>query len=520
MEINLGEGIGVDAQAMLTGRCCVIGQSGSGKSYLVGVIAEELSRNSLPYIIIDTEGEYNSLKSAFNILWVGGEGADLPINVDYEKLLRSSIKNRIPIVFDVSDEIERQKCVEEVLSKLYSLEEKMRSPYLVIIEEADKFSPQILHKGLNRVEEISVRGRKRGIGLIVATQRPANINKNVLAQCSYGFIGKLTIENDLSAVNILFDDKKELSRLPTLKTGEFVSFGLGENARFKVKQRTVKHGGSTPTLIENAGEEINIASLVKELKGVSPAKKPGTMKPASGNAQTVIKETVSEEFARAYATRALKKKFLIFGDATESLENMSEKYIPMHLAKLRVPTGRRNEFEERSLLIDGKLQAVMLSGKVERADALTGAKVKLSPTERKLLPILNGRRTSDIEKMARENGVSEGTAFKAIDRLEDYKLISINGDRIRTPDRRNMLMSGSPDLSDRAISDSDIAGGASSARRSAEQAIALAFPNAVISDLQEVYLPFYEITLRKGDKVRVFRIDAVFGKELDPKLLG
>ncbi len=522
MEINIGEGVDVDAQAMLTGRCCVIGQSGSGKSYLVGVIAEELSRNGLPYLIVDTEGEYGSLKSAFDVIRVGGDDADVPLGVDYGRLLRSSIVNRVPVVFDVSDEVEKERRVDDVLSTLYSLEEKLRSPYLVIIEEADKFCPQILHKGLNRVEEISVRGRKRGIGLIVATQRPANINKNVLAQCSYGFIGKLTTENDLGAVNVLFDDKRELAKLPALKTGEFVSFGLGGNARFSVKERRVRHGGATPLLSGQVRKAVDLGSLIKEIKGTrgSTGVARAARAPTVGEASTrlLIREAVSKEEARAYAARLLRKRFLLFGGAVEAVESVEERYLPAYVAMLRIPTRRRNEFEERYAVVDGHMALLLLDGRVRSGGAAAPRAVRLSAAERRLLASLSGRRTSEVERVARSNGIDEGAAFKALSRFEDAGLVSIYNDRIAVPDRRRALMVKRPDLLPCAV-DSAMVMERHGKSDDARAALALAFPSAEVVEVREAYLPFYEITTRMGDRVRVFRIDALFGKELGPGLV-
>lgn len=516
MEIDVGGGVGIDAQALLTGRCCVIGQSGSGKSYLVGVIAEELSKNGLPYVIIDTEGEYYSLKSAFDAIWVGGEGADLPLDADYERLFEKSMEAGVPVIFDVSEELDKAGRVESMLSVLYALGEKARSPYLVIIEEADKFAPQVMHKEFTKIEEISVRGRKRGIGLLVATQRPANINKNVLAQCSYGFVGKLTIENDIKSVNVLFDDKKVLAMLPSLKTGEFISFGLGENLRFKVKERGVKHGGATPQLKQKAHGKVDVRALIRDIgpaaEGGSTAIKTETDAKAM---QQVVKETVGEEFARGYAERLLKRRFLVFGGRVEALESIREKFIPICIAMLRIPTGRRNEFEERYVIIDGKLNALALTDGIRRGEAISNRKARLNDTEKKLLAAISGRKASDIEDIARKSGLSEAAAFKAIDRLEDYNIISIKGNTIKIPDRRRLLLHGKPELVDRVIDSCDIVG-ERLLQKGISDAISTAFPLAEIASVRKAFIPFYEINLRQGDRVRVFRIDALFGKELDP----
>ena len=61
MKLNISSDLSVDAELVLTERTCVIGQSGSGKSYTVAVICEELVKNNLGFCIIDTEGEYYEL---------------------------------------------------------------------------------------------------------------------------------------------------------------------------------------------------------------------------------------------------------------------------------------------------------------------------------------------------------------------------------------------------------------------------------------------------------------------------
>ena len=61
MELHIGEAFSIDPGYLVTERSAVIGQSGSGKSYLVSVICEELAANDLGFVVIDTEGEYAGL---------------------------------------------------------------------------------------------------------------------------------------------------------------------------------------------------------------------------------------------------------------------------------------------------------------------------------------------------------------------------------------------------------------------------------------------------------------------------
>src|SRR5271169_5956142 len=63
----------VNANVLATGRTCVIGASGSGKSYAVGVICEELCKSQVPFAIVDTEGEYSGLKEKYELVLVGDD---------------------------------------------------------------------------------------------------------------------------------------------------------------------------------------------------------------------------------------------------------------------------------------------------------------------------------------------------------------------------------------------------------------------------------------------------------------
>ena len=107
MKLNISSDLSVDAELVLTERTCVIGQSGSGKSYTVAVICEELVKNNLGFCIIDTEGEYSSLKEKYKLLWIGGSNSDIDIETaDFDALSKSIIEKSAATIFDVSDVME------------------------------------------------------------------------------------------------------------------------------------------------------------------------------------------------------------------------------------------------------------------------------------------------------------------------------------------------------------------------------------------------------------------------------
>ncbi len=254
MELLISEDNKIKADKLVTGRTCIIGQSGSGKSYTVAVFCEELAKNNIGFCIIDTEGEYFSLKEKYPVLWVGSN-PECEINiedVDYTALAKKILEKDFPTVFDISEVDEPNKILSEFLKAIYNISGKMKKPYLMIIEEIDKFAPQ-RGKTIPEIEEISKRGRKRGIGLLIATQRPALVSKNILSQCGNQIIGKLTIKNDIDSVKLFFPNKKDLEKLPMLDPGLFFVQGdiISKPKLVEIRERETVHKASTPSLIKS-----------------------------------------------------------------------------------------------------------------------------------------------------------------------------------------------------------------------------------------------------------------------------
>jgi len=101
-------------------------------------------------------------------------------------------------------------------------------PLLVVLEEAHIFLPEGKESSAHRtVSKIAKEGRKYGIGLCVITQRPVEIESNVLSQCGTMISLRLTNNADRSKVEAAMpDDLGALSgMLPSLRTGEGLVLG-------------------------------------------------------------------------------------------------------------------------------------------------------------------------------------------------------------------------------------------------------------------------------------------------------
>ena len=523
MKINIGEGIDLDVQLVMTGRGCVIGQSGSGKSFLMGVVAEELCRLNLPFLVVDTEGEYHNLKRSFKVIWVSNSNdADVNLDVDYGRLVEESITGNVPIIFDVSDTVDQSSYVYDMLSALYDFEDKRHMPYLVMIEEADKLAPQVTHSKNNMVEEISVRGRKRGIGLLIATQRPANISKNVLSQCSYGFIGKLTIENDIAAIDILFSNRQLRDSIVRLGQGEFVTFGIGLEHAVRVKGRSIEHYGSTPKVVSSA-QSTDIDTIIGRLgwrnpmlsekhnKGVLHEPQRGTNMPAKPEEIKVIKHAYSKGDAIEYANRMAVHRLagMALINANETVESVSTFYYPLRHLRILVPKSNSHKFIERYAFIDSEARIARIDKGLKFIN--TGIKPGASLTGRQenLLKQLRTHGKSEIDKLEKLLGIKSisrdiGALVRIGSVKQSGKYYALN-DMLKFSSKHDIeaISSGSADV-----------GGAKRIKSGKAMAAAkIMFPGCSVYDLDVAYIEMYKINLRKKDKLRVFVIDSISFKD-------
>ncbi|WP_167343105.1 ATP-binding protein [Nonlabens sp. SY33080] len=107
-------------------------------------------------------------------------------------------------------------------------------PLLLLMEEAHNYLNQD-GSALNVVQKIVKEGRKYGIGSMIVSQRPSEINSTILSQCGTFFALRLTNSSDRSHVTSAVSDNLEglTSMLPILKTGEAII--LGESVKLPMR---------------------------------------------------------------------------------------------------------------------------------------------------------------------------------------------------------------------------------------------------------------------------------------------
>lgn len=95
-------------------------------------------------------------------------------------------------------------------------------PFVLVIEEAHNFCPERGFRqavSSNILRTIASEGRKFGLGLLVISQRPARVDKNVISQCNTQIILKVTNPNDIKALSrglefMSSEMEEEIKRIP------------------------------------------------------------------------------------------------------------------------------------------------------------------------------------------------------------------------------------------------------------------------------------------------------------------
>ena len=111
-------------------------------------------------------------------------------------------------------------------------------PLLVVMEEAHRY----LSAGKNTlasetVQKIAKEGRKYGVGAMVISQRPSEVDETILSQCGTYFALRLSNPSDRSRVQGTLPDGlvSLLDVLPVLRTGEAIV--MGEAAKLPMRCR-------------------------------------------------------------------------------------------------------------------------------------------------------------------------------------------------------------------------------------------------------------------------------------------
>lgn len=125
-------------------------------------------------------------------------------------------------------------------------EEKERDPILLVCEEAHRYVPDHgeaqYAAAQGAIRRIAREGRKYGIGLMLVSQRPADVDSTVISQCGTWVVLRLTNSADQQHVAKLLPDGLSgmVGALPILSQQEAIFVGEGAALPSRVRVRDLK----------------------------------------------------------------------------------------------------------------------------------------------------------------------------------------------------------------------------------------------------------------------------------------
>lgn len=332
----------------------ILAKRGSGKTYTALVMAEEMLRAKLQVVIVDPIGVTWGLRAAADgkgpglpIGVLGGEHADLPLESGAGEVIADLVVDEgVSLVLDLSRfrKGEQGRFMQAFAERLYH---RNRQPLHLFLDEADAFAPQRPAPGeqrlLGAIEDLVRRGRARGIGVTLITQRAAVLNKNVLTQAEVLVALRTIAPQDRKAMEAWIEvhgspkqQEELLASLASLELGEawFWSPGwLDVFKRVRVRQRETFDSSATPRAGARPREpkrlaQVDLAALERRMKDTverAKASDPKHIRARVAELEAKLQKTHSAAPAK---TETLKVPVLKEGQL-KRLETLSER-----LAKL------------------------------------------------------------------------------------------------------------------------------------------------------------------------------------------
>lgn len=264
--LRVADNLTLPAEA-ITQTFAILAKRGVGKTYTASVLTEEMLKAGLQVVVADPIGVWWGLRASADgkrgglpIVVLGGDHGDVPLEATAGETIASlAIEERLSVVLDLSRfrKGEQTRFMTDFCERLYH---KNRAPLHIVLDEADAFAPQRPMKGQERllgaVEDIVRRGRARGLGVTLVTQRSAVLNKDVLTQAEVLVALRTIAPQDRNAIDEWVkvhgtpEQRDELMQsLPSLPIGTawFWSPGwLDIFKRVKVRERETYDSSATP----------------------------------------------------------------------------------------------------------------------------------------------------------------------------------------------------------------------------------------------------------------------------------
>ncbi|HNT79012.1 MAG TPA: DUF5752 family protein [Anaerolineae bacterium] len=213
-----GAPVYLDPFAVVENNIGIFGASNSGKSWLAGLLAEEMLKQDYQMCIIDPEGDYRGLATSPHTLLMGGPEIPLPTVAD---VINFNEWTNNSLVLDISmyEWGERMAYMLEFLRALRGLRSRRGRPHCFLVDEIQHFCPP--EGGI--LTDMFLDAMKWG-GFSVISYRPSQIAPALLDAIDHWLITRLSLPEEIETVtprlSTFPDGEAALEQLPSLARGQ------------------------------------------------------------------------------------------------------------------------------------------------------------------------------------------------------------------------------------------------------------------------------------------------------------
>lgn len=164
-------------------------------------------------------------------------GAQKPVkNIDLSGIPHDVALPIIGVISKLVFDVQRQQDMDSI------------RPVTIVCDEAHVYIPDNFQLSASQrrmvevFEDIAKEGRKFGVTLFPATQRPSELNKTIIAQCANIIVGKLNNENDKALIKGMIPDGDEslIDSVTMFHPGEVLVIGDAVPIPLKIKVELAK----------------------------------------------------------------------------------------------------------------------------------------------------------------------------------------------------------------------------------------------------------------------------------------
>lgn len=243
-----GTPVYLDPFAVIENNMGIFGASNSGKSWLAGLLAEEMLKQGYQLCIIDPEGDYRGLATSPHTLLMGGPEIPLPTVSD---VINFNEWTNNSLVLDISmyGWAERMAYMLEFLRALRGLRSRRGRPHCFLIDEIQHFCPP--EGGI--LTDMFLEAMQWG-GFSVISYRPSLIAPALVEALDHWLLTRLNLPEEIATLAprlLQYEGGAQAQeQLPTLARGQAYfcpsrtkawTANIADLIKFRVGPRSIRH---------------------------------------------------------------------------------------------------------------------------------------------------------------------------------------------------------------------------------------------------------------------------------------